>query len=193
MKKVDLEDIIKELQDLQIIKRKFAVFSKKHEKFSNLVEFIETIRNWFKEAGPIITKALLKNINTQASNLYRDLMDIKNVELFWLDDFEIEIRTPISITKYRNLSGGEQMAAALAVRLAILRIITNVKFAFFDEPTSNLDSEKRMNLSNCIQNIKGFEQLYLISHDDTFEENAENVIKFEKEEGQNSVVTQLTE
>ena len=74
------------------------------------------------------------------------------------------------------------MAAALAIRLAILKILTNADFAFFDEPTTNLDKDERNNLAKCIQNIKGFRQIFVISHDDTFEENAENIIKFTKDD-----------
>ena len=100
--------------------------------------------------------------------------------------------TPTNEKDFLQLSGGEQMSAALAVRLAILKILTNADFAFFDEPRTNLDKEKRTNLAKAIQNIKGFKQLFVISHDDTFEENAENIIKFTKDENEVTHVQYLS-
>ena len=81
------------------------------------------------------------------------------------------------------------MSAALAVRLAVLKVLTKIDFAFFDEPTTNLDSERRKNLSSCIQNIRGFKQLFIISHDDTFEENADYSIHFSKNSYDETVIT----
>ena len=77
------------------------------------------------------------------------------------------------------------MMVALSIRLAILQILTQVDFAFFDEPTTNLDIEKRKNLAECIQNIRGFEQIFVISHDDTFQHGSDYVIRFEKDENEN--------
>ena len=156
----------------------------KLESLEFLEKFIDTIRTWYKEASPKITETLLKRINILASDIYRDLIDVENVQLSWENDYNIQIKTNSSVREYRQLSGGEQMAAALAVRLAILKILTNADFAFFDEPTTNLDKEKRNNLAKCIQNIKGFRQLFVISHDDTFEENAENIIRFTKDDNE---------
>ena len=149
---------------------------------SDMKQFAETMRIWYNEMGPKITEALLSKINGLASEIYRDLMDAENTQLLWEKDYNVKILTSNSEKSFHQLSGGEQMAAALAVRLAILKILTNVDFAFFDEPTINLDKERRISLAKCIQNIKGFRQLFVISHDDTFEENAENIIKFTKDE-----------
>lgn len=146
------------------------------------------IRNWFNEAGPKITKALLNRINVLASQIYRDLMDEESMRLLWEEDFNIKVISPENQKNFSQLSGGEQMGAALSIRLAILKVLTNVDFAFFDEPTTNLDTDKRINLARSIQNIKGFKQLFVISHDDTFEEIADNVIKFTKDENEISQV-----
>ena len=78
-----------------------------------------------------------------------------------------------------NLSGGEQMAAALSVRLALLKQLSDVRLAFFDEPTTNMDAERRERLAEQISHIterKTFDQLFVISHDDTFEGYVDNVI-----------------
>jgi len=75
------------------------------------------------------------------------------------------------------------MSAALAVRLALLRGLSRLDMAFFDEPTQNMDGERRGNLAEQIRRVRGFEQLIVISHDDTFEQGLDSVIHLEKRDG----------
>ena len=74
------------------------------------------------------------------------------------------------------------MLAALSVRLAVLRLLTTIKFAFFDEPTMNLDEGKRVNLADQIQKLHDLNQLFIISHDDTFQAASDHIIHFEKDQ-----------
>jgi exonuclease SbcC len=68
------------------------------------------------------------------------------------------------------------MAAALAVRLGLIEF-SRLKLAFFDEPTSNLDAVRRSSLADMFQRIPGeLEQIFIISHDDTFDTITQNVI-----------------
>ncbi|MCJ7647221.1 MAG: AAA family ATPase [Candidatus Lokiarchaeota archaeon] len=177
-----IEEFSQQIDVILEKEKELVKINDKLESLEFLEKFIDTIRTWYKEASPKITETLLNRINTIASDIYRDLIDIENVQLSWENDYNVKIKTNTSEREYRQLSGGEQMAAALAVRLAILKILTNADFAFFDEPTTNLDKDKRNNLAKCIQNIKGFRQIFVISHDDTFEENAENIIRFTKDD-----------
>lgn len=79
------------------------------------------------------------------------------------------------------------MSAALAVRLAILKILTNSDVVFLDEPTQNMDENRRQNLAMEIMRIKDFRQMVVISHDDTFNANLENVVEIEKVNGESKV------
>ncbi|MBY9003291.1 MAG: SMC family ATPase [Candidatus Lokiarchaeota archaeon] len=176
------EDLSQQIDIMLVKEQELEQLNDKLESLEFLNKFTDTIRTWYDEAAPKITESLLKRVNLIASDIYRDLFDIENVQLKWENDYNVKIETNNSVREFRQLSGGEQMAVALAIRLAILKIFTNADFAFFDEPTTNLDKDKRSNLAKCIQNIKGFRQLFVISHDDTFEENAENIIKFTKDD-----------
>jgi len=80
------------------------------------------------------------------------------------------------------------MSAALAVRLALLRSLTRLDIAFFDEPTQNMDGERRSNLADQIRRVRGFDQLIVISHDDTFEQGLDDVIHLEKRNGETQLV-----
>ncbi|MBN1801740.1 MAG: hypothetical protein JW891_09560 [Candidatus Lokiarchaeota archaeon] len=179
------EQKMEHLVDLQV---KFEKLEKQRAWLVYSRDLTESLRLIYKEAGPKITEALLNKINQLASEIYRELTDSDAVQLKLEKDYNVRLITPEIEKEYNQLSGGEQMAVALSVRLSILKILTNADFAFFDEPTTNLDSDVRLNLAKCIQNIKGFKQLFIISHDDTFEESAENVIKFSKDEDEISHV-----
>ena len=78
-----------------------------------------------------------------------------------------------------------------AVRLALLTQVTDVRFAFFDEPTHNLDDERRDNLARSFYRITGFDQLFVISHDETFNTVIENTIGVHMNEMGESVVGSL--
>ena len=70
------------------------------------------------------------------------------------------------------------MSVAIAIRLAMLKQITNVEFYFMDEPTINLDYERRMMVGEVVKDISSeLKQLFVISHDDTFESITDNNIK----------------
>ncbi|MFX1239530.1 MAG: hypothetical protein ACFE8P_17645, partial [Promethearchaeota archaeon] len=202
-KLIQLNTILEEKQSLLLkhekhlekfieIKKEFDKLKMQEQWLKYSKELIEILRLYFKEAGPKITEALLNKINHLASEIYRDLTDTDAIQLKLENDYNVKLITPDIEKDYNQLSGGEQMAVALSVRLSILKILTNADFAFFDEPTTNLDSDVRINLAKCIQNIKGFRQLFIISHDDTFEENAENVIKFSKDDDEISRVYYLS-
>ena len=183
-----VDEILDKLEKLKITKENLQNNLEKIRAMNFIKDLSEKIRNYYNIAGPKITEVLLKHINAEATNHYRSIMEDPNVILTWEEDFLIKIKTNQNEKEFTQLSGGEQMTAALAVRLAILNVLSNAEFAFFDEPTMNLDPEKRENLAKIIPRIKGFKQLFLITHDDTFEENVDNVIKFTKDESETTQV-----
>ncbi len=143
--------------------------------------FITFTRKVYKEAGPRITERYVQSISKEADKLFRELLNRQNVALEWTRDYDILVQEGAHTRRLINLSGGEQMCAALAVRLALLRVLADIDVAFFDEPTTNMDRPRRESLAEAIANIKTFRQLFVISHDDTFEKVTENIILVERE------------
>ncbi|WNZ23683.1 SMC family ATPase [Leptolyngbya sp. NK1-12] len=143
--------------------------------------FITFARKVYKEAGPRITERYVQTISREADRLFRELLNRPNLALEWTREYDILVQEGAHTRRLVNLSGGEQMCAALAVRLALLRVLADVDIAFFDEPTTNMDRPRRQSLAEAIANIKTFRQLFVISHDDTFEQVTENVILVERE------------
>ncbi|MBD0266810.1 MAG: SMC family ATPase [Cyanobacteria bacterium Co-bin8] len=143
--------------------------------------FVNFARNAYKEAGPRISECYVQSISREADRLFRELLNRPNVALEWTRDYEILVQEGPDRRRFINLSGGEQMCAALAVRLALLKVLADIDIAFFDEPTTNMDRPRRESLAEAISRIKSFRQLFVISHDDTFEKVTENVILIERE------------
>lgn len=74
------------------------------------------------------------------------------------------------------------MSVAISIRLAMLKQITTIDIYFMDEPTINLDYERRMMVAEVVKDMANeLEQMYVISHDDTFESITDNTIKICKE------------
>jgi DNA repair protein SbcC/Rad50 len=166
---------------LDAIQTKLTTVTSKLKQHQRTDRFIKFARKAFKEAGPRITERYVQTIAYEADKLFRELLNRPNIALDWTRDYEIRVREGANDRRFVNLSGGEQMCAALAVRLALLKVLADLNVAFFDEPTTNMDRPRRVKLAEAIANIKTFRQLFVISHDDTFEQVTENVIMVTRE------------
>lgn len=145
-----------------------------------VLQLIREARRIYNHSGPRITKLYLNEISWEADNLFRELLNRPDVALRWTEDYEIQVQAEGHWRSFRSLSGGEQMCAALAVRLALLKILSDINVAFFDEPTTNMDQIRRQQLAEALGHLKTFRQLFVISHDDTFESVTENIIRVER-------------
>ncbi len=191
-RKLRLNELNEELKKIEEIETNLVKLNKEKDNLEVQQLFIEKLRMWIREFIPKMRSALISKINIIASEIYRDIREEEDAVLKWRDNYDIEIVTPKTVKNFFRLSGGEKMSAALAVRLAILKVLTNANFAFFDEPTTNLDETTRKNLSKYIYNIKGFEQLFVISHDDSFKRHSEYVVRFTKDANEITHIDYLT-
>lgn len=153
------------------------------DRLGELIEVLEFVRKTVRDAGPYVTRAMVQTISLEANRIYTDIMGDYTMRLQWNEDYSISVEQGGDARSYSQLSGGEKMAAALAVRLALLREMSQIRVAFFDEPTANLDDIRRENLAAQITQITGFNQLFVISHDDTFERETHHVIRVYKDGG----------
>jgi exonuclease SbcC len=150
------------------------------EQLEELNETTEFIRDTLKQAGPIVTESYLYNISIEANQLFREITGEAGRALRWSRDYEIVLEEEGHDRSFQNLSGGEQMAAALSIRLALLKQLSDIRLAFFDEPTVNMDAERRERLAQQIGQVQHFDQLFVISHDDTFEENVDHILHIDR-------------
>lgn len=155
-----------------------------------LTTMIEQFRKLMKEAGPRVLQEMLKDISAEANRIFGEILGDRSAQLSWSDDYEINLLRQGVKRSFAQLSGGEQMSAALAVRLALLKKLSTLNVAFFDEPTQNMDEQRRTNLAEQIRRVRGFDQLIVISHDDTFEQGLDSLIRLRKQDGATSRVSE---
>ena len=176
-----LEALNQQLMRLETLQAKRSQAQVLLEQKRKTQRFVKFARDAYKKAGPRITERYVQRISHEADRLFRELLNRPNVGLEWTREYEIMVQEGAHTRRFINLSGGEQMCAALAVRLALLKVLADIDVAFFDEPTTNMDKPRRDHLAEAIANIKTFRQLFVISHDDTFEKVTENIILVERE------------
>lgn len=177
-----------ELAELQAQTAKLTAVRQQALQLEEQATTLETMRSLLRQAGPYITKALIKQISDGAAQIFGDLMQDYTRHLRWGEEYGITLEVDGRERQFAQLSGGEQMSAALAVRLALLREMSNIDIAFFDEPTTNLDETRRDSLARQILDVKGFRQLFVISHDDTFEQVTQNLVRIARVNGTSVVV-----
>lgn len=144
-----------------------------------ILEATDFIRETLKKSAPLVAKNYIFLVSIEANQLYREISGRADQTLKWAEDYGILLEENGYERPFQSLSGGEQMSAALSVRLALLKQMTDIRLAFFDEPTTNMDAERRERLAEEISRIaekQTFDQLFVISHDDTFEDYADHVL-----------------
>ncbi|HYN85968.1 MAG TPA: AAA family ATPase, partial [Pyrinomonadaceae bacterium] len=146
------------------------------ERLEELHETTDFVRDVLRQAGPLVTESYLYNISIEANQLFREITGEGGRALRWTKDYEIVVEDGAQVLPFTNLSGGEQMVAALSVRLALLKQLSDIRVAFFDEPTVNMDAERRERLAQQLGQVRHFEQLFVISHDDAFEQTVDHVV-----------------
>jgi len=119
----------------------------------------------------------------EAERLYARIAQ-ESAALAWSDGYEIQLIDQQNgrerCRSFAQLSGGERMSAALAVRLALLLRFSSLRFACFDEPTDALDTDRRSNLAQVLPELTAqWDQVLMISHDDAFDAMTENALELE--------------
>ncbi|MCZ7402608.1 MAG: SMC family ATPase [Candidatus Methanoperedens sp.] len=188
----NLQKIAKELLLMEGILIKIKENQRNLEKEKDFLSFSNFIRDTIKSSSEFVINEFIGEISSEANNIYCEIMDDHSASLKWANDYDIRIESGGEICTFKQLSGGERMSAALSVRLALLKSLSNCDFVFLDEPTQNMDEIRRENLSEQITKIKGFKQVFVISHDDTFNEKYSHVIKVQKINGESRVESCLT-
>jgi exonuclease SbcC len=107
-----------------------------------------------------------------------NLINYDSIKLTW-SSTRYSLRITPGERRFAMLSGGEQTKLALAMSLAMLKELSNLKFCIFDEPTYGIDTNSRNKLADAIitaQKAAQMDQILLVSHDDVFDSQVEHSI-----------------
>ena len=192
MRKLQLEinELEQKIEHAGVLLVELEAAEKEKYTLEELYKMIEQFRKLIKEAAPHVLKAMMHDISIEANRIFGEIMGDRSGQLSWQNDYEIVLHRQGVNRTFAQLSGGEQMSAALSVRLALLKKLSTLNIAFFDEPTQNMDVLRRTNLAEQIRRVRGFDQLFVISHDDTFEQGLDSLIRLRKMDSQTRVMTE---
>jgi exonuclease SbcC len=173
------EDLLEKQKILEGINETLKKIEKKRSLSS-------TLQKLLNDMGSKISETYRRYISSKATENHTMLTN-KSDEIRWGEEYDINL-IPQSNTKasrpFYLLSGGEQITVSLSMRMGLAEYFSRSKFAIFDEPTVNLDEERRNALSESLPAlIKEMDQVIVVTHDSTFKEMAEKVIILKNENG----------
>ncbi len=186
-----INELTRQISVAETLLIELAAAETEKKTLDDLATMMEHFRKLIKDAAPMVLSAMLSDISAEANRIFGEVMGDRSAQLTWNGDYEINLVRQGVKRSFAQLSGGEQMSAALAVRLALLKKLSTLNLAFFDEPTQNMDEQRRTNLAEQIRRVRGFDQLIVISHDDTFEQGLDSLIRLHKRDGETRVLNEI--
>jgi exonuclease SbcC len=182
-----LEDAESERAALQKQQKALKAAEAEVTRWTQLSDAFRFVRDGIRQAGPAVVQRRVRLISHHADQLFQDIIEDPSYALNWDENYAITIRCRGEERDFQQLSGGEQMGAAIAVRLALLMQMSPVRMLFLDEPTTNLDERRRDKLTDRITKLEGLQQIFVITHDDSFERETHHVLRVRKENGMSIV------
>ena len=215
-KKLEEGEFLKEFHSLEINNAELTKDIEKHEELINLLEkeikeMIEK-RNQLKKINDIyswleqyflnlmvqIEKNVMAKIHIEFNSLFQKwagmLIDMELISSRLDYDFSPLIEQNGYDIEYEDLSGGEKTAMALAYRLALNQLVTEIHgkikskdLLILDEPTDGFSSEQLDRLKEVLANIK-VRQIIIVSHESKIESFVDHVMRISKK-GHVSTIT----
>jgi exonuclease SbcC len=194
-RKADLGLRVDELKErLDNVQRKIE----RKEKIEKLLEIIDRIRVAYRSIQPKLRSEfvtyLQMTVQQVLDSLTGDVGPSLNVKIE-------ESYSPLVSSEegyereVANLSGGERTLLAFAYRIGLGQLIMQSRtghglyMLLLDEPTESLGREDGSveRLAEAVSRLKAIEQIIAVTHNESFAEKAEHVIRIEKESGSSQV------
>ena len=148
---------------------------------------LEILRRSLRDiVQPVMRKNNVLRVSDAFQGFYQELSN-DNIDYAALDEEgNINVIRNGEPSPVNSLSGGETTCAALALRLAICSSLTKNQLLLLDEPTIHLDELYRAKLRDFLGS-HNFEQLIVVTHDNTFDSLPAQIFRVEKRRGESVV------
>ncbi|WNZ29395.1 MAG: SMC family ATPase [Candidatus Bathyarchaeota archaeon] len=194
-KKDDLAIRVDELKErIDIVQKKIE----RKESIYKLLEIIDRIRVAYRSIQPKLRKEFVTylqlSVQQMLDNLVGDLGPTLNVKID--ETYSPFVNSQEGYEReVSNLSGGERTLLAFAYRIGLGQLIMQAKtghglyMLLLDEPTESLGREDGSvdRLAEAVSRLNSIEQIIAVTHNESFAEKAEHVIRIEKENGESQV------
>jgi exonuclease SbcC len=159
------------------------------EKIQKFIGKLENIRGAFSRDG--IQKILRKKVAPIISEYARNYIENFNLDITDVsvnEDFDISVVKQSGEISIKSISGGEKVAVAIALRLAIANaLIGKISTIIMDEPTIYLDEERRKELVEVMKSFfresSKLPQMIIVTHHRELEEVADQLYNIKKVNG----------
>ncbi len=174
------------------LKKDMDMLTRRKKEHSRLVEFIgilNEIRSLFDKSGLQLElrKRSVPVIEKHIQDFFREF-NFEYSDISLSDDYDITLYGPGGKTTSDMISGGERVAAALALRLGIARTLagTSAETVMLDEPTIFLDEQRRQDLIEVLRKTSVLPQMIVVTHDTAMEDAADSITTVKKSKGVSS-------
>jgi exonuclease SbcC len=154
------------------------------------LKMIDLLRSGLRDVvQPAVRRNSVSRVSEEFQGFYQALSN-DNIDYAAIDeDGNVDVTRNGESSPINSLSGGETTCAALALRLAICSSLTKNQLLLLDEPTIHLDEMYRSKLRDFL-GTHDFDQLVVVTHDNTFDSLPAQIYNVTKRKGE-SVVTAL--
>ncbi len=174
------EELIKKLGKKKELESQISDLEKEKSKVQRKIELVKIFRECMKNMGSRITKIRCQQISQIATHNYQKISGSEEKIIFDSENsYTVLLESEENGTRaFESLSGGEKISVAIALRTAFAKLLANTKMYILDEPTVNLDIERRTQLSESLEDFfADAQQVFIVTHDETFLTSAEKIIR----------------
>jgi len=181
-------------EELQALEKKAA----EKKKVENFIGKLDQIRDAYGKDGiQKIIRARAKPLLERSTRQLFERFNLSYSDIKIDDDYNIAVLGTSGEKDIDQISGGERVALAIALRLAIAQVLSGkIETIIMDEPTTHLDEQRRKELVNILSSFfreggRIIPQMLIITHHTEIEDVADTIYTVRKEEDYSIAEKQL--
>ncbi len=179
-------------ESMERLEKESRAMKEKKGEQARLAEFIKTlteIRSLFDKSGLQLDlrKRSVPVIEGHIREFFREF-NFEYSDISLDENYDVTLYGPGGESTTDMMSGGERIAAALALRLGIARSLagSSAETVMLDEPTIFLDEQRRHDLIEVLKKTSVIPQMIVVTHDTAMEDAADSVTVIKKSRGVSS-------
>jgi len=188
----NIEGCKKRVEELKDLCMKAESAEREAQRLRKFLEFLDFLRGKVFGKDGLIAKSLRRAYRAKLES------EVNNYLSRFGIDFEVEFDEDLGLKvvakgeemSIESLSGGEKAVLALSIRLALAKALSNreVELVILDEPTANLDVDRRRELVRALRELADeVPQVIVVTHDSEVAEAADQVYRVKKDGGMSIV------
>ncbi|MEM0217670.1 MAG: SMC family ATPase [Candidatus Nezhaarchaeales archaeon] len=178
----------KRLEELKELCKKAEDAEREASKIRNFIDFVDFLRNTVFGKDGLVAKQLRKAYRAKLESEVNDYLSRfgMDFEVEFDEDLRLKVISRSEELSVDSLSGGERAVLALSARLALAKALSSreVELLILDEPTANLDADRRRELVRVLRDLADeIPQVIVVTHDHEVAEAADQIYKVRKDNG----------